>query len=103
MNASTSLQAKTIRVAIKKDDDLYIATSPDLKGLVVANTDIETLKEVQIPRAIEQLYLHNEVDVVAVPIAHDNDVDDGVTELWYPVPFEFIAQKVDEKRSAQTA
>lgn len=60
---------------------MFIATSPDLKGLVASDKDLQRLQEVGIPRAIEELFDYFGVDVVAMPVPKD-DADEP--EFWYP-------------------
>ena len=56
MSASTSL-AKIIRVAIVRDQKgVFVATSPTLKGLIVASKDLHKLVNRLIPDAIARLY-----------------------------------------------
>jgi hypothetical protein len=47
-------QAREIRVSIAKDGTLYVAESPDLRGLVVTRRELRDLFEV-IPGAIEEM------------------------------------------------
>lgn len=53
-----SNQTKSIIINIKIEEGregLFYATSPDLRGLLVAKPDVETLYKA-IPRAIQELY-----------------------------------------------
>jgi len=50
------LKARTVRVKIEEGKSgLFFATSPDLKGLLVAERTVDVLYA-QIPKAIENLY-----------------------------------------------
>jgi hypothetical protein len=53
---TSSLKAKTVRVRIEEGKTgLFFATSPDLKGLLVAEPTIDALY-VAVPKAIVDLY-----------------------------------------------
>jgi hypothetical protein len=56
MTGLSSLKTKIVRVKVERDDvGLFFATSPDLKGLLVAEPTLEALDEA-IPEAVKALY-----------------------------------------------
>jgi hypothetical protein len=77
-----SERATIIRVKIEEDEvGLFYATSPDLRGLLVAKPDIEALFEA-IPQEIANLYASKGVEVV-VTIAKD---DNPEFYPWVAIP-----------------
>lgn len=61
---SATMKAKIVRVKIEADNvGLYYATSPDLKGLLVAEPTVEELERA-IPRAVADLYAACGVEVI---------------------------------------
>lgn len=79
-----SERATIIRVKIEEDKvGLFYATSPDLRGLLVAAQDLETLFEM-IPQDIASLYAARGMKVV-VTIAKD---DDPEFYPWIAIPAE---------------
>jgi hypothetical protein len=83
MSAESSL-AKVIRVNIEFDQTgLFYATSPDLKGLLVAKSTIKDL-ETAIPQAITNLYLATGESVVVIP-ANDMDGERPI-KTWVGLP-----------------
>lgn len=45
-----------VRVTIEQDDyGVYVATSPDLKGLIVVSKDLQRLQSELVPEAIRAL------------------------------------------------
>jgi hypothetical protein len=65
-----TMKARIVRIRIDEGKaGLFYATSPDLKGLLVAEPTIDEL-ETEIPKAITALYAAYDVDVVvtAVPL-----------------------------------
>ena len=79
-----SERATIVRVKIEEDKvGLFYATSPDLRGLLVAKPDLETLFEA-IPQAITDLYAAKGIEVV-VTIAKD---DDPEFYPWVAIPAE---------------
>jgi hypothetical protein len=72
MSASASTKAIIVRVKVEEGKTgLFYATSPDLKGLLVAEPTLDALDE-SIPKIIAQMYAACGVDVV-VAQAKDND------------------------------
>jgi predicted RNase H-like HicB family nuclease len=59
MSAETRIGSKrTITVEIEKDGNLYVANSPDMKGLIVFGKDLDKMREQQIPAAISTILAH---------------------------------------------
>jgi hypothetical protein len=83
-------RATIIRVKIEEDEDvgLFFATSPDLRGLLVAKPDIEALFNA-IPQEIANLYAAKGVEVV-VTIAKDDNPD---FYPWVAIPAD-VAKRV---------
>lgn len=71
--ATTTGRAQIIRVRVEEGKTgLFFATSPDLKGLLVAEPTIDEL-EATIPQAIAELWDATYGDKVVVTKAKDND------------------------------
>ncbi len=90
MRSNTEFRARLVRVRVRQGEaGLLFATSPDLRGLLVAERTAEEL-EVAIPQAVTDLYAAcGEAVVVsrmATTDAHDDD------EAWVAFPAE-IARK----------
>ena len=79
----TGMKAKTFRVRIEDRDGLFVATSPDLKGMLVVRDSEEDVKAA-IPREVADLYAVCGVEVVVT------ELDDGDGELrpWVAVSAE---------------
>lgn len=84
---TTATKAKTFRVDIQRDGTLFIATSPDLKGMLVAEHSFDELIAA-IPSAVQDLFAACDVPVVV------SQVDDGdeMSAPWVAFPAE-IARK----------
>lgn len=74
---------------------LYYATSPDLKGLLVAAPTIEAL-DLEIPKAISDLYAARGVDVI-VSLAEDHQ--DGGHETWVAFPAAAARAALDARKT----
>jgi hypothetical protein len=83
MSAESAL-AKVVRVNIEYDTvGLFYATSPDLKGLLVAeSTEEATL--IAVPKAISDLYLAMGQTVVVIPAG--DMAGDHPMKTWVGVP-----------------
>jgi hypothetical protein len=85
---SKSLKAKIVRVKLELGEaGLWFATSPDLKGLLVAERSREEAEEV-VPVAIRDMYAACDLDVVVTRL----DDDYGSFVPWVAFPAE-IARK----------
>ena len=72
--SGATVKAKIVRVKIEADKvGLFYATSPDLKGLLVAEATVEDLERA-IPRAVADLYAACGVEVIVTK------ADDGCDE-----------------------
>jgi hypothetical protein len=75
-------KARLVRIRCERGRaGLFYATSPDLRGLLVAEPTIESLKNA-IPKAIRDMYSASGVEVLVSP-AEEPD-DDGQT--WVALP-----------------
>ena len=87
-------KAKVVRVKIEEGKTgLFYATSPDLKGLLVAEPTIEALEE-SIPKVIADMFAVMGVNDVAVTKASDSDPE---YFPWVVIPAE-IAQAALDRR-----
>ena len=68
---TTAMKAKTFQFYIKRDDTLFIATSPELRGMLVAEHSFDELIAA-IPSAVEDLFAARNIPVVV------SQIDDGV-------------------------
>ena len=91
MSASRTL-AKIIRVSIEKDSrGVFVATSPNLNGLLVVSKDLNSLLDSKISEAISALY---EACGVRVAVAR---ADDGQDEApWVAMPMEVLRKAETE-------
>jgi hypothetical protein len=81
---SALTKAKVLRVKVEEGKTgLFYATSPDLKGLLVAEPTIDALEE-SIPKVIADMYAARGVTVM-VTRAEDNDPD---YSPWIAIPAE---------------
>jgi hypothetical protein len=98
MTATASTKARIVRVKVEEGRaGLFYATSPDLKGLLVAEPNIDDL-DVAISKGITDLYAACGVSVVVTP-AQD---DDPEFFPWVAIPAE-VAEKVIANRSRERA
>lgn len=84
---SKSMKAKIIRVKIEEDGDMFFATSPDMKGFLVAASSLEKM-QAAVPDAIRNMYLACDIEVVV------SKAEDGVApfEPWVAFPVELARQ-----------
>ena len=86
--SNVSMKAQIVRVKIEEGKTgLFYATSSDLKGLLVAEPDLDALDSA-IPKAIADLYEACGVKVVVTKV----EDDDNDLHPWVAVPV-VIAQK----------
>jgi hypothetical protein len=98
MNATASTRAKIVRVKVEEGKaGLFYATSPDLRGLLVAEPNIDDL-DIAISKAITELYAASG-ETVVVAKAQDDDPD---FFPWVAIPSE-VAEKVIANRSRERA
>ncbi len=90
MTATRTL-AKIVRVKVEEGTPgLFVATSPDLKGLLVAEHSLEDL-EAAIPKAVIELYAACGERVI-VTKAEDDGGDDAGYEPWVAMPAEIAVK-----------
>lgn len=90
---SKSMRAKLVRVKIEEGRaGLFYATSPTLKGLLVAEDTMEKA-ELAVPQAIKDLYAACDMDVVVTR------VDDGDDEFS---PYVAIPSEIAREQLAST-
>jgi hypothetical protein len=90
MTGSSRL-ARVIRVAIRKDDrGVFVAISPNLKGLLAVSKDMDRLVSTVIPQAISDLYRAAGQPVVVARAEEVSEADDVLP--WVVVPVE-VARK----------
>ncbi len=85
------LESRLVHVDIaEKSHGLFVATSSDLKGLLVAETSLEDLISA-IPDAICGLYAVCGETVVALPVGES----DGSVRSWFKVPADMVRSALD--------
>lgn len=77
-------------------EGLFYATSPHLKGLLVAKPDLEALYEA-IPKAISEMYAVCGVKAI-VTQAEQLDDEHGKYQPWVAIPYEIAEKAVNEAR-----
>lgn len=87
--SSTSMRAKIIRVKIEADGDMFFATSPDMKGLLVAATSREKM-DAAVSEAIRGMYLACGIEVLASKAEEAEDF----LEPWVAFPVELARRAV---------
>lgn len=93
--SEATLKARIIRVKFEDGKiGQFYATSPDLKGLLVAEPTLEALEHA-VPQAITELYAASGVDVV-VTMAEEPEDD---LRVWVAFPTE-IARRALEFRAS---
>lgn len=85
---STLTKAKVVRVKVEEGKTgLFYATSPDLKGLLVAEPTIDALEDA-IPRVITDMYAACEMAVVVTKAA----------DAWIVIPAEQARAAIERAR-----
>jgi hypothetical protein len=98
MSATASTRAKIVRVKVEEGKaGLFYATSPDLRGLLVAEPNIDDL-DIAISKAITDIYAASG-ETVVVTKAQD---DDPEFFPWVAIPAE-VAESVIANRSRERA
>lgn len=78
------MKAKIVRVEVEKGrEGLFYATSPDLKGLLVASQTMEGLKA-EIPIAIEEMFEASDAPVKVTELENDGDCS------WVAIPTQLL-------------
>jgi hypothetical protein len=79
--SDATMKARIVRIKCERGKaGLFYATSPDLKGLLVAESTVDALQRA-IPKAIRDMYAVSGVDVVVSPV---DEPDDGQTWVAFP-------------------
>lgn len=95
---SASSAAKSFRVRIKERGGMFIATSPDIRGLVVAEHSLAEL-DATIPSAVQDLFAACGVQVVVTKLEEEGH--DGVP--WVAFPAEVARQGLQRVASSEAA
>jgi len=89
--SDTMPKARIVRIRCEKGKTgLLYATSPDLRGLLVAEATAEALKQA-IPKAIRDMYAATGVEVVVSPV---EEPEDGHT--WVAIPAAIVRHWLSE-------
>lgn len=92
MSASSKLKAKLVRVHVKQESNgLFVATSSDLKGLLVGARAIDDLDR-KIARAIIEMYDACGLKVYVTKMEQTHECDDGAP--WIAFPAELAKQSL---------
>lgn len=88
---TTSMKAKIVNVKVEHDaTGIFIATSPELKGLLVAKHSMEDVRKA-IPVAITQMYALCGEDVLVTPAEDGTDFD----QPWVAIPAEVAKRALE--------
>jgi Domain of unknown function (DUF1902) len=86
---AVTVTARIVRVKYDGGDaGLFFATSPDLRGLLVAKHTMDELVEA-VPQAIRELYAADGIDM----IVHRAPYDDPEFFRWIATPVEIARQQ----------
>jgi hypothetical protein len=89
--ASDRLRAKIVRIKIEEGTPgLFVATSPDLTGLLVAEHSVDAL-EVAIPNAVKALYAACGERVIVTRAVDDGNAEGY--EPWVAMPAEIAVKQ----------
>lgn len=88
---SALMKAKTFRVRIEDRDGLFVATSPDIRGMLVVGTSIDDVKK-SIPSELADLFAVMGTEVVI------SEIEDGSDELapWVAMPAEIARRALGD-------
>jgi hypothetical protein len=96
------MKAKLVRVKIEEGKTgLFFATSPELKGLLVAEATVQEIYEV-IPAAIADLYAAGGEKIIVSPVAKDDEIFKDC-HLWVAIPTGAVQRAIDARYSEQSA
>jgi hypothetical protein len=91
MTAATTMGPRIVRVEREQGKaGLFYATSPDLKGFIVAEKTRDALEKA-IPQAIKDLYAAHGVEVIVSPA--DKPPEDR--EMWVAFPAEIARRALN--------
>lgn len=78
------MKAKIVNVKVERHaTGMFVATSPELKGLLVAKHSLSDIREA-IPQAITEMYAVCGQDVLVTPAEDGSDFD----QPWIAIPAE---------------
>lgn len=90
--------ARIVRVTIKEADrGVFVATSPNLQGLLVVSKDVKLLADKLVPEAIADLYAASNQPVVLARVQEDEENPEVLP--WVAVPAD-VARKALEASKA---
>jgi hypothetical protein len=94
--SEATMKARIVRISCEKGKTgLFYATSPDLKGLLVAEATIDAIQKA-IPTAIRDMYAALGVEVVVSPV-DEPDHDDHRT--WVALPSAIAREALAKERA----
>ena len=94
----SKLRSKLVHVDIaEKGAGLFVATSPDVKGLLVADTSLSAVFDA-IPGAISDLYAVCGEAIVVIPV----EDQDGSVSSWIKMPAKLAQSALDAAMDRQT-
>lgn len=100
MAAVSHPEPKIVRIQyVTGNAGLIYATSPDLRGLVVARASVEELAKA-VPEAICKLYEACGVQVIVARLEPDRMCEDEQQESWVAFPAELARIKLNEQETA---
>jgi hypothetical protein len=101
--AMTSNKSKTIIIHIKVEEGregLFYATSPDIRGLLVAEPDLESLEKA-IPLAIQEMYAVCGVRAIVTPASSSED-EAGEYQPWVAIPYDVARRALSEQNDSKS-
>jgi hypothetical protein len=88
MAAGSLMNAKIVRIRVEEGKaGLFYATSPDLKGLLVASATLDGLEK-EIPETIKALFAADEIEVVVVKVQGDD-----ASAPWVAIPVHHMPEQ----------
>lgn len=88
---TTSMKAKIVNVKVEHHTTgMFVATSPELKGLLVAKHSLDDIREA-IPQAITEMYAVCGEDVLVTPAEDGSDFD----QPWIAIPADVAKRALD--------
>jgi hypothetical protein len=88
---ASRLKAKTFKVRIEDRGGLFVATSPDIQGMLVVENSLEALR-LAIPSEVADLFAACGLDVVVTEI----DGGEGDERPWVAVSADFARTALSE-------
>ena len=94
--ANANMHARVVRIQLEETKSgQFLATSRDLKGLLVAERSVDAVIRA-VPQAIAELYAACGVDVVVTRL--DHELDDQ--KSWVAVRADIVDRSRSERRAA---